>query len=132
MTNVIRKTIRPELRLSNSWIETKLTFAKLECGHLAFVVSGEHSPEKVLPEYPCESCGDIEAHKTQIAEWQRTKHITHTRAVYNHSSDTYSVRVYGKEDNSPTGVILLGGLPDIPELQYFLKGSLAPLSPTER
>ena len=131
MANIVRKTIEPELVVSNSWLARKSTFAKLECGHLAFVCD-EHHPELVKSEYPCEACGDIETHKAKIAEWLKTGRVMYTRARLCYSTKTYDALVYGRDEKSPTGVILLGSVPDIPELHYFLTGSNSPLSPTER
>jgi hypothetical protein len=131
MANIIRKVVGHEFTVSNSWLATQNTFAKLECGHLKWLCAG-HNATNLPSEAPCEYCGDIDTHKANIAKWQTTGRITHTRARYCHSDGTYSAMVYGRDEPSPTGVILLGSVPDIPELKYFLTGSLAPLSPTER
>jgi len=130
MSNKIRKTVEPEFHLSNSWLETKLTYARLECGHLAFVARDIHTKD-IPSEMPCPVCGDVDAHRARLLEWKSNNQIAYTRAKYNHLGNYYTVDVYGYNKESPTGVLLLGAVPDIPELQDILTGVLTPLSPTE-
>lgn len=129
MGNIMRKAIIHEYHVSNSWLQTKNTFARLECGHAALVCAGEHDASKMLPEYPCEQCGDIEAKRAELIEIKSKYNIVHTRA--RPFMGNYYISVYAQDNKSPSGVIRVAGYPNIPELADIFTGSLSPLSPTE-
>ncbi len=56
--------------------------------------------------------------------------ITSPNYLYSRQKNGY-ISIYGKDETSPTGVSLIGGIPD--EMEYLLKvfGKTGQLSPTE-
>jgi hypothetical protein len=136
MANVIRKVAGHEFGISNSWLATKFTLIKLSCGHYADWSRDGHDNTNLPTEYECSECGDIEAKHRQLKQWIDSGIVAHTRAHprYDTCGNVlyYDVLIYGIDSTSPTGVLLLGGVPDIPEFQDLLHDTLSPLSPNDR
>lgn len=133
MANITRKVEKAEFGVSNSWLATKFTLLKLSCGHYANWSRPGHDGSNLPTEFECDVCGDI---AETIKRFRAIESVVHTRAVphYDQCGNTtyYTVNVYKLDKTSPTGVCRAMSLADIPEYAEILKGSLSPLSPTER
>ena len=116
----------------SSNLRTPYTEVSLECGHRALlrghvVPSNAYGGAKVIP---CSTCGDLAEHRQNWFRWKAQYQLSHTRAGTGLAKG--SVRVYRRAPESPSGVLLVGTLPDVPELADLLKEKFSPLSPTER
>jgi len=134
--NKVRKVSNHEFVVSNTRLAIKSTLLKLECGHYANWSRDEHDASNLPVEAECPTCGDIEANYSQLKTAIDNHRISHTRARSHYDTMGnviyYTVDIYERNSNSPTGVYLLMSVADIPEYADLLRDRLSPLSPTER
>jgi hypothetical protein len=117
-------------------VETRRIEAVCECGYRGYrilEIADPHKPEfratQVGDTVECSSC-DSEARQL---EWLRNlpvKDVQHARYRVIVGSPSYCF--YGRDEKSPTGVLLIGSVAATPAIEALLRQKrMSPLSPTE-